>query len=112
MSSSGVSGVSGLLDNGMQDMLRELEKAREAEKMAPEAALEILPAKVSSSRAGPGNVMSGNFYDAGHTKSRYTQGRLDAHEADQTFANKISGMVTNMVNQINLEVSQRSSRSP
>ena len=113
MSSDGVNGVSGLLgDNGLQDMLRELDKAREVEKMAPEAAAEILPLKASSSQSNSSSVMSGNFYNAGHAKSRYTQGELDAREADQSFANKMNGVVTNMINQIDLEVSQRASRSP
>ena len=113
MSSDGVNGVSGLLgDNGLQDMLRELDKAREVEKMAPEAAAEILPVKASSSQSNSSSVMSGNFYNAGYAKSRYTQGELDAREADQSFANKMNGVVTNMINQIDLEVSQRASRSP
>ena len=84
MSSDGVNGVSGLLgDNGLQDMLRELDKAREVEKMAPEAAAEILPLKASSSQSNSSSVMSGNFYNAGHAKSRYTQGELDARDGNE-----------------------------
>lgn len=113
MGSGGMNGVSGLLgDNGLQDMLRELEKAREAEKMALETAAEILPVKAFSPRSGSNSAMSGNFYNAGYTKSKYAQGELDAREAEQSFANKINGVVANMINQIDLEVSQRASRSP
>lgn len=106
----GISGLSVLFSNRnlLLDKAQELARLRNDDNAEADAVtLEASPGKSTPPRSDSSSVMSGNFFDAAYSKSKYVQAQLDAKKSDREFSNRMDAVVSTLFNEMQLAISQR-----